>query len=390
MSHPPDQTDAELIDPPEEETDETPPEARERLFPCAQCGAKVGYRPGADTLHCPYCGHDTPLDLTELPPIEELDYAAALADLGSHEAVEEHTIVKCGACAAELDRPPDVDAFDCPYCGHSIVATGTSRKLIRPKSLLPFLVTRQEARAAFRKWVSSLWFAPSELKKVASIDSRLTGIYIPYWTYDTSTTTSYVGQRGEHYYVTESYTTQVDGKSVTRTRQVQKTRWYPAAGVVARAFDDVLVLASRSLPEKYIHALEPWDLENLVSYADEYLAGFQAESYQIELVDGFENAKVIMDPQIVSDIHRDIGGDEQRITSKKTAYDDITFKHILLPVWISAYRYRQRVFRFLVNARTGEVRGERPWSAWKITFAILAALLLVGAIAIIVVIAKSN
>ena len=389
MTAGPDRTDDEFIDltAPIDEPPDTP--ARERQFPCGQCGAMVGYRPGADALHCPYCGHDTPLEL-DLPDVEEQDYHAALQDLESGANVEEHTVVKCGACAAEMDRPPHADAFDCPYCGHSIVATATSRKLIRPRALLPFVVSRTEARTAFRTWVGSLWFAPSALKKRASIDARLNGMYIPYWTYDTATTTVYKGQRGEHYYVTVSYTSFENGKSVQRTRQERRTRWYPASGVVGRAFDDVLVLASHSLPEKYIHALEPWDLENLVSYADEYLAGFQAESYQMGLTDGFDAAKGLMAPQIDNDIRRDIGGDEQRILAKKTTYADITYKHILLPVWISAYRYNQRVYRFLVNARTGEVRGERPWSTWKITSAILAGLAIIGVIITFVILAQNQ
>ena len=52
-----------------------------------------------------------------------------------------------------------------------------------------------------------------------------------------------------------------------------------------------------------------------------------------------------------------------------TEFGTITFKHILLPVWISAYRFKNQPYRFLVNARTGEVQGERPWSWIKIALA---------------------
>jgi hypothetical protein len=67
-----------------------------------------------------------------------------------------------------------------------------------------------------------------------------------------------------------------------------------------------------------------------------------------------------------------------------TDYRDITFKHILLPIYISAYRYNNKLYRFLVNGATGKVKGERPWSAWKITFAVLGALALIALIAIII------
>jgi len=86
-------------------------------------------------------------------------------------------------------------------------------------------------------------------------------------------------------------------------------------------------------------------------------------------------------------VRRDIGGDEQRIMSMRTQWEDLKFKYILLPVWVASFRYRDKVYRFLVNARTGEVQGERPYSAWKITFLVLAIL---AVIATIVIVAKSQ
>jgi hypothetical protein len=124
-------------------------------------------------------------------------------------------------------------------------------------------------------------------------------------------------------------------------------------------------------------------LPNLVPYADEYLSGFRAESYQVSLPEGFEAAKEVMAPVIEATIRRDIGGDEQQIHSKQTQYRRITFKHILLPVWLTAYRFREKVFRILINARTGEVQGERPYSAWKIAGTVLVGLAIIGIIIIV-------
>ena len=220
-------------------------------------------------------------------------------------------------------------------------------------------------------------------KQYAQSESKLAGVYIPYWTYDSDTTTDYRGERGDYYYTTETYTAMVNGRSVTRTRQVRHTRWSPASGTVRNSFDDILILASKSLPKKYTERLEPWDLANLVPYADEYLSGFRAESYQISLPEGFEAAKGVMAAAIQNSIRQDIGGDEQRIHSAQTQYENITFKHILLPVWLSAYRFREKIYRILINARTGEVQGERPFSAWKIAGAVLIALVIVGILILI-------
>jgi hypothetical protein len=207
------------------------------------------------------------------------------------------------------------------------------------------------------------------------------GVYVPAWTYDSDTYSRYTGQRGDDYWDTETYTERdASGNTVTRTRQVRRTRWSWVSGDVSNQFDDVLVLASRSLPPKIAQRLEPWDLKNLVPYRDEYLSGFVAESYQVDLPQGFEVARGIMDGYIRQSIVRDIGGDHQRIDSLQTRYDNVTFKHTLLPVWISAYRFHQRTFRFLVNARSGEVQGERPYSPWKIILLILAIVLIIGII----------
>jgi hypothetical protein len=149
---------------------------------------------------------------------------------------------------------------------------------------------------------------------------------------------------------------------------------------VARFFDDVLVLASRSLPKRYTDALEPWDLSGLMPYQPEFLAGFRAEAYQVELEAGFTEARAKMDRQIERDVRFDIGGDRQRIHSIDTALSDVTFKHVLLPVWMAAYKYQGKSYRFVVNGQSGRVQGERPWSAWKIAVAVILGLLVAGVI----------
>jgi predicted RNA-binding Zn-ribbon protein involved in translation (DUF1610 family) len=344
----------------------------QRQFPCRQCGANLVFEPGTTALTCPYCG--TRNDIAPLAEvIEELDFHAHASQLATSTETQETLTVRCNACGAETDFTHDVAASKCPFCGAAIVATASSKKQIKPRSLLPFHVTRQQAGDLFRRWVAGLWLAPNDLARVAQ-RSGIDGAYVPAWTYDSRTTSDYTGERGDDYWDTESYTAIENGRSVRRTRQVRKTRWRRASGRVGNAFDDVLVLASRSLPPKHAHALEPWDLRSLVPYRDEYLSGFAAESYQVDLVQGFEVAKGIMAGHIEATIRADIGGEHQRIHSVQTRYRDVTFKHILLPVWISAYRYHERVFRFLVNARTGEVQGERPWSAVKIALLVIAIL----------------
>ena len=348
------------------------PPAAQR-FPCRQCGAELTWDPGSSSVACQYCGHSNPIPEAD-GEVEELDFHTYLDKLqqeGDASAqTEQVASVHCDGCGADVEPPEDQTAFDCPFCGGALSTREQSQRLIKPKSLLPFQVDADRAQQLFRGWIKKLWFAPNKLKKYARSPQKLHGVYVPYWTYDTRTTTTYTGRRGEHYYVTRTVT--VNGKK--RTRRERRTRWYPASGVVFNDFDDVLVLAAHSLPADKVEKLEPWDLDNLTPYDARYTAGFQAQRYQVDLPEGFERAKQLVRGDIDRAIERDIGGDEQRILSRNTRYDDVRFKHVLLPVWISAYRFKDRVYRFVVNGRTGEVQGERPWSAWKIALAVLGAL----------------
>jgi DNA-directed RNA polymerase subunit RPC12/RpoP len=357
-----------------------------KQYACGHCGAKVDFAPGTSALKCPYCGFETEIAKSDAHVVE-LNYRSYLEDAERETSSHEAQRVKCDKCGAETTVPADTTAGMCPFCSANLIFSGSASRLIKPEALLPFKITYKEAIENFRRWISKLWFAPGKLKDYAQSEGKLAGVYVPFWTYDSNTTTSYMGERGDYYYTTETYTAEEDGKTVTRTREVRHTRWTPASGVVRNSFDDILIFASKSLPKKYADKLEPWDLANLVPYADEYLSGFRAESYQVTLPEGFEAAKEVMAPVIESGIRSDIGGDEQRIESSQTEYADITFKHILLPVWLSAYRFGDSIYRICINARTGEVQGDRPYSPWKIAGAVAAVLVV---IAILIIIGNSR
>jgi predicted RNA-binding Zn-ribbon protein involved in translation (DUF1610 family) len=356
---------------PDDEIDDGPEEhhvSADGRFPCEQCGADLRFRPGLQSLRCDYCGC-----VNELPAspeqVEELDFVKFAEKMADRAPTEEQQVVKCETCGAQPEVNDDITATECPFCGSGIVTQSMSRRLITPTALLPFAVERHDGRKLFRRWLKKLWFAPSSLTKSATIDQRLNGMYVPHWTFDSSTITVYSGRRG---------TRRTTGFGKNRRTY---TSWRNVSGVVTVPFDDVLVRASYSLPNEQADKLEPWDLGNLQPYDDAYLAGFNAEAYTVDLTGGFTIATRVMDRQIREMVKRDIGGDRQQIRSLNTKHRRVTFKHILLPVWISAYRYNGKTYRFLINARTGEVQGERPWSVWKIAL-VLLIVAAIGAIAL--------
>ena len=350
------------------------------MFGCIECGADLKFSPNTTQLVCEYCGTKNDIPASN-EAIEELKFEEYLNNSSSEQDQFEINIIKCDVCGAESSLEPNITSSSCPYCATPlIISNAHSETIIQPKSLLPFKVDKKEAVDAFKTWINKLWFAPDALKKAVLSFDHFKGVYLPFWTYDSDTNTSYTGQKGVHYYVSESYTTTENGKTVTRTRQVQKTRWHYASGQISHAFDDVLVPATESLPQKQVTELEPWDLENLVPFDSKYLSGFISEKYQVNLENGFYKARDIMDTSITSLINRDIGGDVQRIHSRNTQYSEVTFKHILLPAYVSAYKFKNKLYRFLVNARTAEVQGERPWSVTKIVLTVLGVVAVIGLI----------
>ncbi|HSG57512.1 MAG TPA: primosomal protein N' (replication factor Y) - superfamily II helicase, partial [Paracoccaceae bacterium] len=307
---------------------------------------------------------------------KELDFNAALSHSLPGSEIEETRISTCGNCGAQVEFDPAVHALECPFCATPLVAdTGTHRH-IKPRAVLPFALDERAARKAMTDWLGKLWFAPNGLQDYARKGRAMAGIYVPYWTFDADTQSRYSGQRGTVYY--ETITVIRDGKPARQ--QVPRIRWTPVSGRVKRWFDDVLVLAATSLPRRYTEGLEPWDLSALQPYRPEFLAGFRAEGYTVDLETGFGLAREKMDRVIERDIRFDIGGDQQRISHVDTQISEVTFKHVLLPIWLAAYKYRGQTYRFVVNGATGRVQGERPWSAWKITFAVILGALVAGAI----------
>ncbi|MGJ8602645.1 MAG: primosomal protein N' (replication factor Y) - superfamily II helicase [Marivita sp.] len=351
----------------------------EHRFPCDQCGADFRFDPERGHLLCDHCGHTS--EIVGAGPwdghsIREVDFQTAIAGRLPAQEMEETRVSKCPNCAAQVEFDPGVHAAECPFCATPVVTDTGSNRHIKPKGLLPFALDEASARAAMTGWLGALWFAPNGLQEYARKGRKMTGIYVPFWTFDADTKSAYRGEQGTVYY--ENRRVQRNGK--TETVRVAKVRWRPASGRVARFFDDVLVLASRSLPKAYTDALGPWDLAALEPYHPEFLAGFRAESYGIELQEGYVEARTHMDRIIARDVKFDIGGDRQRIHNIDTRVSDVTFKHILLPVWLAAYKYRGKSYRFVVNGRTGAVQGERPWSAWKLTFAVVLGLIVAAGV----------
>lgn len=357
-------------------------EGKGRIFPCDGCGADLHFHVGQQQLKCPYCSYERAIEIADEAGVREQDFRAMLERLatlraeGQSDALgqDELNEVRCSACGSGVVFPGTLTSTECAFCGSPVQRGDVHRAEHRVPvdGVLPFQVDAKKAKANLAAWVKGLWFAPNDFKKRGA-QGKFSGVYLPYWTFDSHTYTTYTGQRGEHYWVTVG-----SGKN---RRRVRKTRWYPASGEFERFFDDVLVNATAGLPEKLLRELEPWPLHRVLPFNHQVMAGYFARTYDQPLDEGFVEGRKRIDAALYEEICRRIGGDTQRVHSQTSTYDPISYKHLLLPVWMLAYRYKDRVYRVVVNAGTGEVQGERPWSWVKITLLVLGILVVGGVIA---------
>lgn len=340
-------------------------------YACPSCGAALEFAPGTAGMACPYCQARLDIDVpqTGSPKHDYLAYASSPHTAVTSLAPFSVTCRNCGSTAQMT-----AIAGRCPSCRSPLVVSDDlGGQLKSPDGVVPFDVDKSKAAACFREWTSSRWFAPTALKKVGTTES-MNGSYLPHWGFDDRTTTDYQGKRGDHYYTTETYTTQENGQTVTQTRQVQHTRWSHAQGRVSRDFVDLLATSVSTPDADLLEKLGPWSTAAATGYRPEYLAGFDSPRYDIDADAGFAAARQEMASVIEDDCRADIGGDEQRVDELSTVDQDVLFRLLLLPLWIATYLAGGKTFHVFVNANTGEVIGERPYSAVKIVAAVLGAL----------------
>ncbi len=351
-------------------------------YHCPTCGADAHWNAAKQALVCPYCGTVSPAQLTAEGEIRELDLITALRSVPDDQRGynTERVSVKCQSCQAISSFEPNRVAQNCEFCGSAqLVPYEQTKAVIRPESLLPFKLANTAVRDQIRTWYSSRWFAPNALKSRALTDT-LKGVYLPYWTFDARVHAAWTAESGYYYYVSESYR---DAQGNSRTRQVRKIRWQWSSGSLDHFFDDNLVAGTKGTHPKLLEKIEPFPTKELIPYDAGYLAGWIVEQYQVDLTVAAQHSRAEMDAEVRAMCARQVPGDTHRNLSVDATYSDMTFKHVLVPVWLVSYVYGRKSYQVLVNGQTGQIAGERPYSFWKIFFLVLGIAALIGLIALV-------
>jgi hypothetical protein len=302
--------------------------------------------------------------------IEERSVDAALRAPRNLGWGAERKVMVCKRCGAHTTLDPHVSASSCAFCGTTaVVEAPPDETVVRPEGLLPFRITRDSALQSFRKWLHSLWLRPNDLKSSTRVES-MQGAYIPFGTFDAAANSSWTAEAGYYYYV--NVQVRENGRMVTKREQ--RVRWEFASGDLELFFDDVPVPASRGADSALCQQIEPFPTSELTPYDPSFLSGFLAEENAIDLPEALDTAKERMRDEVRAACAKEVPGDTQRNLQVQTAFSALAYKNALLPLWIAAYDYKGKPYRFLVNGATGKCSGTAPWSWVKITFLVLTIL----------------
>ncbi|HEX3026541.1 MAG TPA: hypothetical protein VHR42_04875 [Clostridia bacterium] len=334
---------------------------------CPSCGGEMAFDPDSGALNCPYCGKNQ--EIISSQDINCHDFAYTGEELEQKE--DPGVLLHCNNCGANIVVGPNTSADFCTFCGSPMMAKAENSKAMVPDGIVPFRISQKAASSLFKDWIRGRFFSPGKLKR-QNQPGRLQGAYIPHFAYDCTTSSDYTAEAGEHYYVTESVTVERDGKQVQEMQEVQKTRWYSVSGTHDDAFDNVLVNASKHVNQKLIKM--QFDLRDLRPFQKDYIYGFVAESNSISKDECWTTARGIIEDEIRNNISDSIEADEVRNVNFRTDYQDVRFKQVLLPLWISAYTFKGKTYHFMINGQTGDVKGQAPLSFLRILSSILLTL----------------
>lgn len=346
---------------------------------CPNCGSPgVKYNAAKLALHCDYCGFTKELP-RETDEVKEHPLHLDSDLMKVPQGLEiDHRVFHCQSCGSETSIPGDMVRVVCPFCGsENINETATETRVIRPMGVLPFKVAKEDGHKQYKTWLTKGWFTPNNLRQFARLEN-MHGVYLPFWTFDAYTRSRWQAESGYYYFETQQYR---DQEGRVQTRQVQRIRWRPSAGRLEHFFDDVLVVASHGVSQGLINRILPYNLSETNNYDSQFLLGWEAELYQKNVKEGFRDADRMMDESLYQMCARQVPGDTHRFLRVDTHKEGLTFKHLLLPVWIAAYKYKNKTYQFIINGQTGTVAGKKPKSPGKIILAIVGALILGAALA---------
>ena len=319
---------------------------------CPGCGASSGLKfdPVSAKMICPFCGLSSPLPQPgAAPAVQELDFNSALQRANVNWGRAKKLII-CTNCGGQTIYNAEQLTGACPFCGStSVTPAAENPQIMAPNGIIPFAVSKEMTQQCF---INFLKKKHCLVKKV--LNSRLeniVGIYLPFWTFDAYTVSTFTGE----YSSNDRFT----------------ALWN-------QSFDDLVTYASNKINHPFISRVQDFDFTKVVPYSPEYLAGFPAERYTIGLDEGWERTKINMRKILAHDIWKKNRGKFYFGKILATNYYNVKFKCLLAPMYLATYRYGRNTYQVAINGQNGKAFCPAPTYIGRLTplFVIAGVLIL--------------
>lgn len=325
-------------------------------FRCPNCDGVTAYSTDDGSLTCTYCGyHEAPPGKVVGRQAAEFEFTVETMQRSVHGWGDERKELVCRRCAARTTLPLTMLTHTCPFCGsNEVVQAKAPQDVLRPRFLVPFAISTDTCRQVMTAWLGNHWMLPATLNRLGR-STEFTPVYIPFWTFDSRAKTSWRAEVA---------------KKVRRGGKTQ-TVWRWEKGKVQLYFDDLLVSGTTKLSRILLQRVRKYNLDNLVPYEPDYLAGIQAQAYDVTLEDGWTQARQRMRKYTKTACREKAGSKRMRNFSMSLDFSDESWRYILLPMYLATFRVGDESYQVLINGQTGKIAGQRPVDWRKVGLAIL-------------------
>ena len=300
--------------------------------------------------------------------------------------------LKCSSCGAEVvvDTKNSTQAR-CHWCRNVLSINSQVPNGAVPDTVLPFKLSKQEARESIEKFVGKRKFFAHPKFRQEFTTENIMGVYFPYMVVDMNT---HADLRGEGEHEVRRYTVGSDEHKETYydadLYAVEREFDLTFEGLTVESSLDKLDNSNKNKTNNIINSIMPFDTENCVKWDSNYLSGYTSEKRDTNI----EQLKPIVEEQ-AKDIARFAANESLEFYDRGVRWDserlDIKgqqWKSAYLPVWLYSYLQKKGdkdVLHYVaVNARTKETMGSVPIHIPKLLLvsAIIEILCLIGAILI--------
>lgn len=359
-----------------------PPEEEHRPvveFGCPQCGNQTAYSATDGGLTCTHCAYyEPPQKAVVGKGAEEFEFTVETLARAAHGWGEERKELQCQSCGAYSSIPVDMLTYTCPFCdSNKVIQRRAPQDVLRPRFVIPFKIEADTCRTITREWLGSNWMVPKALRRIVALEN-FDGVFLPFWTFDATLQARWRAEVGHK--KTQRYFSAGEWK--TRTKIV----WKWESGQVRQAVDDLLIGGTTHLSALLLKRINNYDLYHLAPYEAKYLAGFQAQNYDVPLEQAWETARGQMRLQVKKGCYRQTSTSRVRNFSMELDFADESWRYILLPIYLATYTYRDKIYQVLVNAQTGAISGQRPvdWpKLWLVIALIMAPAFAAGLVGLV-------